>query len=125
NRYHMEDIKKRCGFRVGSGRKKGEPSTVVRVPDGILAEVQRLIEAYKSNPEPFKAPKSNPEPFKAPKSNPEPFKAPKSNPEPFRTASDGIDPATNNPFFDWDAKAMSSQKRAKARALRKKKNKKR
>ncbi|ELB2865172.1 hypothetical protein QNE90_004856, partial [Vibrio alginolyticus] len=45
----MEDIKKRGGFRVGSGRKKGEPSTVVRVPDGILAEVQRLIEAYKSN----------------------------------------------------------------------------
>ncbi|EGQ9765833.1 hypothetical protein FWP46_25960 [Vibrio alginolyticus] len=131
----MEDIKKRGGFRVGSGRKKGEPSTVVRVPDGILAEVQRLIEAYKSNPEPFKAPKSNPEPFKAPKSNPEPFKAPKSNPEPFkapksnpepfRMLSDGIDPATNNPFFDWDAKAMSSQKRAKARALRKKKNKKR
>ena len=101
----MEDIKKRGGFRVGSGRKKGDPSTVVRVPDGILAEVQRLIEAYKSNPEPFKAPKSNPEPF--------------------RMLSDGIDPATNNPFFDWDAKAMSSQKRAKARALRKKKNKKR
>ena len=121
----MEDIKKRGGFRVGSGRKKGEPSTVVRVPNGLLPEVQRLIESYKSNPEPFKAPKSNPEPFKAPKSNPEPFKAPKSNPEPFRAASDGIDPATNNPFFDWDAKAMSSQKRAKARALRKKKNKKR
>lgn len=101
----MEDIKKRGGFRVGSGRKKGEPSTVVRVPNGILPEVQRLIESYKSNPEPLKAPKSNPEPL--------------------RTASYGIDPATNNPFFDWDAKAMSSQKRANARALRKKKNKKR
>ncbi len=101
----MTEVKKRGGFRKGSGRKKGEPSTVVRVPNGILSEVQGLIESYKSNPEPFKAPKSNPEPFRA--------------------VSDGVDPATSNPFFDWDAKAMSAQKRAKARSLRKKKNKKR
>jgi hypothetical protein len=78
----MTEIKKRGGFRKGSGRKKGEPSTVVRVPNGLLSEVKRLIDSYKSNPEPSKAPKSNPEPSKAPKSNPEPSKAPKSNPEP-------------------------------------------
>lgn len=37
------------GFRAGSGRKKGEPSTVVRVPNSILPDVVLLISEYKKS----------------------------------------------------------------------------
>ena len=124
----MNDVKKRGGLRPGSGRKKGEGSSVVRVPDGILLEVKRLIDTYKSTPEPPKASKSTPEPPKASKSTPEPPKASKSTPEPpkasVRLVCNDLEDATKNPMFDWKVKPMSSQKRAKAKALRKKKRKK-
>lgn len=108
----MVDSVKHGGFRVGSGRKKGEGSTIVRVPNGVLFEVRQVIDRYKASPEP---PKASPEP-------PEPPKASKSLP--FRLASDDIEDSTKNPFYDWKAKPMSSQKRSKAKALRKKKRKK-
>ena len=114
----MNDVKKRGGLRPGSGRKKGEGSSVVRVPDGILLEVKRLIDTYKSTPEPPKASKSTPEPPKASKSTPEPPKAS------VRLVCNDLEDATKNPMFDWKVKPMSSQKRAKAKALRKKKRKK-
>ena len=104
----MNDVKKRGGLRPGSGRKKGEGSSVVRVPDGILLEVKRLIDTYKSTPEPPKASKSTPEPPKAS----------------VRLVCNDLEDATKNPMFDWKVKPMSSQKRAKAKALRKKKRKK-
>ena len=104
----MNDVKKRGGLRPGSGRKKGEGSSVVRVPDGILLEVKRLIDTYKSTPEPPKASKSTPEPPKAS----------------VRLVCNDLEDATKNPIFDWKVKPMSSQKRAKAKALRKKKRKK-
>ena len=104
----MSDVKKRGGLRPGSGRKKGEGSSVVRVPDGILLEVKRLIDTYKSTPEPPKASKSTPEPPKAS----------------VRLVCNDLEDATKNPMFDWKVKPMSSQKRAKAKALRKKKRKK-
>lgn len=37
------------GRRAGSGRKRGESSTVVRVPDGVLSEVRLLISKYKDS----------------------------------------------------------------------------
>ncbi|HHY0433001.1 TPA: hypothetical protein ACVU44_004994 [Vibrio parahaemolyticus] len=37
------------GRRSGSGRKRGESSTVVRVPDGVLSEVRLLISKYKDS----------------------------------------------------------------------------
>lgn len=104
----MNDVKKRGGLRPGSGRKKGEGSSVVRVPDGILLDVKRLIDTYKSTLEPPKASKSTPEPPKAS----------------VRLVCNDLEDATKNPMFDWKVKPMSSQKRAKAKALRKKKRKK-
>lgn len=37
------------GRRAGSGRKKGESTTVVRVPDSILPDVILLISEYKKS----------------------------------------------------------------------------
>ncbi|MCW4447488.1 hypothetical protein OHV10_25205, partial [Vibrio splendidus] len=113
-------------FRLGSGRKKSEPTTVIRVPVGALPAVKQLIESYKSTPEPPKAPKSTPEPPKAPKSTPEPPKAPKSTPEPngsLKPTLKDLEDSTKNPYYDWKVKPMSSEKRAKAK-LKRKKNKK-
>lgn len=36
------------GKRAGSGRKQGEPTTVVRVPNGVLDEVKEVIARYKA-----------------------------------------------------------------------------
>ena len=118
----MVDTIKRGGFRVGSGRKKGEGSTIVRVPNGVLFEVRQVIDRHKASPEP---PKASPEPPEPPKASPEPPEPPKASKSlPFRLASDDIEDSTKNPFYDWKAKPMSSQKRSKAKALRKKKRKK-
>jgi hypothetical protein len=35
------------GKRPGAGRKRGEPTVVVRVPVGVLAEVQALVRQHK------------------------------------------------------------------------------
>lgn len=37
------------GKRIGAGRKRGEPSTVVRVPNSILSEVRLLVSNYKNS----------------------------------------------------------------------------
>lgn len=41
--------KGRGGARIGSGRKAGEGSQVVRVPAGILEEVNKLIDLHKAD----------------------------------------------------------------------------
>jgi hypothetical protein len=102
----MTDIKKRGGFRLGSGRKKSEPTTVIRVPVGALPAVKQLIESYKSTPEPPKAPKSTPEPNSS-----------------LKPTLKDLEDSTKNPYYDWKVKPMSSEKRAKAK-LKRKKNKK-
>lgn len=38
------------GSRVGSGRKKGEPTVVMRVPDALSVHIKKLIGNYKSSP---------------------------------------------------------------------------
>jgi hypothetical protein len=42
-------IRSRGGFRHGSGRKRGEPSTRVSVPNGLLHEVRELIRVYRAS----------------------------------------------------------------------------
>ena len=42
-------IRSRGGVRVGAGRKRGEGSTTVRVPTGLLNEVRELIRVYKAS----------------------------------------------------------------------------
>ncbi|WP_063668343.1 hypothetical protein [Aliivibrio fischeri] len=38
------------GYRVGSGRKKGEPTVVMRVPEALSAHIAKLIGNYKLCP---------------------------------------------------------------------------
>lgn len=38
----------RGGVRVGAGRKKGEPTKMVRVPESIVPMISGLISAYRS-----------------------------------------------------------------------------
>lgn len=38
------------GFRVGSGRKKGEPTVVMRVPEALSVHIAKLINNYKAGP---------------------------------------------------------------------------
>ncbi|HIF9079092.1 TPA: hypothetical protein ACX6NV_004020 [Photobacterium damselae] len=45
----------RGGYREGSGRKKGEPSQVIRVPSFLVDHVKGLIARYKSDPELYQA----------------------------------------------------------------------
>ena len=42
-------IRSRGGARVGAGRKRGEGSASVRVPNGLLNEVRELIRIYKAS----------------------------------------------------------------------------
>lgn len=44
----MSEQNKRGGARKGAGRPKSEPTVMVRVPEGCLAEVRALIERYRS-----------------------------------------------------------------------------
>ena len=48
-------IRSRGGVRVGAGRKRGEGSTTVRVPIGLLHEVRELISVYKASSVALKA----------------------------------------------------------------------
>jgi hypothetical protein len=38
------------GVRVGAGRKKGEPTEVIRVPSCLVAHFNELIGYYKNDP---------------------------------------------------------------------------
>lgn len=39
------------GVRPGAGRKKGEPTEVIRVPAFLVSHVKGLISRYKDNPQ--------------------------------------------------------------------------
>lgn len=39
------------GVRIGAGRKKGEPTEVIRVPAFLVEHVRGLISRYKDNPQ--------------------------------------------------------------------------
>lgn len=41
------------GFRLGSGRKKSEPTTVIRVPIFLAEHIKGLISRYKQDPEAY------------------------------------------------------------------------
>ena len=92
----MSNSNQRGGFRVGSGRKKGESSTVVRVPNGILSEVRSLIDSYKSSSAPAKPSKTLSEPSKSYKSSSAPAKPSKTLSEP----SDSITAELKNVSID-------------------------
>lgn len=42
------------GLRLGSGRKKSEPTTVIRVPVFLAEHIKGLISRYKQDPEPYR-----------------------------------------------------------------------
>ena len=42
------------GFRVGSGRKKSEPTEVIRVPVFLVEHIKGLVSRYKQDPESYR-----------------------------------------------------------------------
>lgn len=118
----MGKIERRGGFRPGSGRKKGEPTTVVRVPNGVLSDVKALIDSYKAA---LKASETTYKPLNDSFPVSDSPSSLESFPDVYMSCSvDRLLDSFPSEVFRERHGSISS-KRAKARANRKKKNKKR
>lgn len=47
------------GSRIGAGRKKSEPTKVIRIPEFLVEEVMLLVSRYKQDPNAFVAELNN------------------------------------------------------------------